>query len=200
MKSPSEAAAAASSQPTAAPHASFAQSIAFSDINPLGRIVSVQGTDNRNRIMVYQEASSGDLVAVGVSNTFEFGLRTTKQTLAPSSQILWGSPFTIFDYQPGPGTPGTVEVFYFGQDYLIKEARWHNQWLTESACGICIQNQGIYRAVRGSNVLSVLESPAGAHAQVSLMFQSVDYPDGVLVEAQRIMTNPWSGVYPLRGQ
>ncbi|KAF9259880.1 hypothetical protein L218DRAFT_629431 [Marasmius fiardii PR-910] len=70
-----------SCQLTAAANSSFAPDITYTDIDPVGQIVTVQGTDNRPGFVIYQDASSGDLVAVGMSDTFATGVCTTRQTI-----------------------------------------------------------------------------------------------------------------------
>ncbi|KAF9259882.1 hypothetical protein L218DRAFT_1003248 [Marasmius fiardii PR-910] len=191
--------AAVPDETTAATDASFApNTIAYADINPVDQIVTVQGTNNRPGFVIYQDASSGDLVAVGMSDTFATGVRTTRQTIVPSADILWGSPLSLTSWIPSANDVGVVEVFYFGPDYLVKEVLWENQWFSEASCPFCIQKELVFRAVPGSRVLSGLASPTGAHAHIRLIFQSVDHPNRTVVEAQRNAGQSWTGLYPFK--
>ncbi|KAF9259877.1 hypothetical protein L218DRAFT_947224 [Marasmius fiardii PR-910] len=198
---PAEASAATTTAAaTAAASTSFAPDIIYADVDPVGQVVTVQGSDNRPGFVVYQDASSGNLVAVGMSDAFSAGLRTSaKQTLVPSTGILWGSPLAIVNYLQAPNNVGWIEAFYLGQDNVIKEVAFNpstGQWVTGSACSFCIDNQVNLRAVSGSKVFFAMASPGGLHAGIRLVFQSVDFPPRVIVETERSGNLPWAGVYP----
>ncbi|KAF9259872.1 hypothetical protein L218DRAFT_1055679 [Marasmius fiardii PR-910] len=191
-------AATAVASPEAAAN-SFASSITFTNVNPVGQVVAVQGLDNRPGFIVYQEASSGNLLAVGVSNSFSVGHRSTGYVvIVPSTEILWGSPLAIVNYEQGLNNVGEIEVFYLSPDNVISETmRGSNgQWLRGRACPSCIDSQVNYRAVWGSKVFFAMATAnAQRNAGIRLVFQSVDYPADVIAEAARY--GPW-GLYPLR--
>ncbi|KAF9254142.1 hypothetical protein L218DRAFT_951807 [Marasmius fiardii PR-910] len=199
--------ATVSSQPTAATNASFA-SDAFTNVNPVGQVVTAQGLNNQPTLLVYQDASSGDLIALGVSNSFSIGHRTAEPVvIVPKAEILWGSPLAIVNYGQGLNDAGFVQIFYLSLSNVVTEVG--GAWQTASGvfdwakgpiqCPTCIDSNVVFRAAWGSKVFYAMAvANTQANAGVRVVFQSADYPDGVLVEAEFVQATLTWGLYPLK--
>ncbi|KAF9254615.1 hypothetical protein L218DRAFT_951408 [Marasmius fiardii PR-910] len=199
--------AATSSQSTAAAtNASLIPDV-FTNVNPVGQVVIAQGLNNQPSLLIYQDASSGDLVTMGVSNSFSVGHRTTEPTvIVPSAEILWGSPLAIINYEQGVNNAGLIQVFYLSPDNVITETGGGQvgssnfQWKRGSTqCPTCIDSNVILRAAQGSRVFyAVATTDTQSNAGVRLVFQSADYPAGTLVEAEWVVSTSTWGLYPLK--
>ncbi|KAL0567190.1 hypothetical protein V5O48_014802 [Marasmius crinis-equi] len=157
-------------------------------VDPAGDVVAIQSPTNKPTWIVYQNRRKGNLVAMRVSGPFSDGQLVETVTAVPANRVLFGTPLAIAQQSQEDNDPGKVQLFFFDRDNILSEARWTKErgWYSGSDCPVCIDQKTRYQAVLGSKVLYAGGSNhKDRKAGMRVGFQSADYPDNTLAEADR---------------
>ncbi|KIK57523.1 hypothetical protein GYMLUDRAFT_46093 [Collybiopsis luxurians FD-317 M1] len=134
----------------------------------------------------YQNSTTGDIIAVGVTNAFtEGGQVWSFGTAVPSSEVRSNSPIAVAAITSGTTNVETRVVFVSPHnvlsEYIYTDAT--GQWQGGPTCNTCITSDG-FAVVPDSEMLYVLvtEASAGATPTWRIGFVSAGAP-GTISEA-----------------